>query len=93
MQKIVNMLKAAGLYFALIFALYGNQAYSVGSEFSGGEGGRHRDISLAPSRAGGFDLASKLSLSRSQPSGFKGELTFPGAPKTEAVGKTGGLGY
>ena len=97
MVKIVNFVYAASLYGAIMFALYGNEAL-IGSS---GEGHR-RHTSLAPSRGGGFDVRKTYSLSRasedqsqyqSSLAGVGGELTFAGAPKTEAVTRTGGLGY
>ena len=99
MVKIVNFVYAASLYGAIMFALYGNEAL-IGDS---GEGHR-RNItpSLAPSRGGGFDIRSGYSLSRASedPSAYQtslagvgGELVYAGAPKTEAVTQSGGLGY
>jgi hypothetical protein len=58
MVKIVNWLKAGGLYVALVFALYGNKPLIADSTTPSpyGRGGaysqeRLRQISLAPSRS------------------------------------------
>ena len=85
MVKIVNVLKASGLYTAIIFALY------VGAVFPAS--GRSRD--LAPSRSGEgghMQLGLATSLSRHESDiGAKSELTFAGGmPTSEAVTRSGG---
>ena len=76
MVKIVNWLKAGGLYVAIVFALYGNKpliaAQTAPSPY--GRGGaysqeRLRQISLAPSRSadiGMRDLTRSVSTFGSQ---------------------------
>ena len=85
MVKIVNILKGAGLYGALIFALYGNNAIL----------GAQRDTSryaLAPSRSrerGSVQLGAYAkggSLSRST-SMAGGEAVYVQGPFSEAVSK------
>ena len=88
MVKIVNILKGAGLYGALIFALYGNNAIL----------GAQRDTSryaLAPSRSaergsvklGAYAKGGSLSRSTSMAGG---EAVYVQGPFSEAVSATGG---
>ena len=85
MVKIVNVLKATGLYTALIFALYAGPIFP--------QQGRSRD--LAPEREAGmsggkYGLATSLSRHESD-IGAKSELTFAGGmPQSEAVTRSGG---
>ena len=88
MVKIVNILKGAGLYGALIFALYGNNPILGGG----------RDTSryaLAPSRSrerGAVKLGAYAkggSLTRSTSMGG-GEAVYVQGPFSEAVSATGG---
>ena len=85
MVKIVNVLKASGLYTALIFALYHGAIFPF----------RGRKRGLAPSReaeGGHMQLGLATSLSRHESDiGSKSELTFAGGmPQTEAVTRSGG---